>query len=189
MSQNGGTALYIKSHFEYEQINDLSVSIKDICESIFIEIKGKNKKKTIVGCIYRHHTTIEEFSNAFFNKAIAKIAKSKITCIFTGDFNADLIKYDHHPGVSQFYDNVSAHGFRPLILQPSRISSTSDTLIDNIFTNDLSCFSKGGNITTSISDHFIQFSILDILGDLDTNPKKNPKCLSPKLAHLQQKRV
>ena len=38
MSQNGGAALYIKSHFEYEQINDLSVSIKDICESIFIEI-------------------------------------------------------------------------------------------------------------------------------------------------------
>ena len=25
-------------------INDLSVSIKDICESIFVEIKGKNKK-------------------------------------------------------------------------------------------------------------------------------------------------
>ena len=81
-------------------------------------------------------------------------------------------KYDHHPGVSQFYDNVSAHVFWPLILQPFHVSSTSATLIDNIFTNDLSCFSKEGNITTSISDHFIQFSILDILGDLDTNPKK-----------------
>ena len=45
MSQNGGAALYIRSHFEYEKINDLSVSIKDICEIIFIEIKGKNNKK------------------------------------------------------------------------------------------------------------------------------------------------
>ena len=109
LSQNGGAAIYIKSQFEYEKIDNLSVSIENICESIFIEIKGKNNKKTIVGCIYRHHTTIEEFSSVFLNKAIATMAKSKKTCVFTGDFNIDLINYDHHPGVSQFYDHVSAH--------------------------------------------------------------------------------
>ena len=36
------------------------------------------------------------------------------------------------------------------------------TLIDNIFINDLSCTSKGGNILTSISDHLVQFSQINI---------------------------
>merc|ERR1712224_502536 len=38
----------------------------------------------------------------------------------------------------------------------------SSTLIDNIFINDLTCFSNGGNIVTSISDHYMQFTTLDI---------------------------
>ena len=37
------------------------------------------------------------------------------------------------------------------------------TLIDNIFINDISCHSQGGNITSSISDHYFQFSQTDIL--------------------------
>ena len=81
----------------------------------------------------------------------------------TGDFNIDLVKYDSHADTECFYEQLSSHGFRPLILQPSRITSHSATLIDNIFVNDLTSFSKGGNITCSISDHFLQFSQLDIL--------------------------
>ena len=36
---------------------------------------------------------------------------------------------------------------RPCILQPSRVTYKSKTLIDNIFTNDLSCIVDGGNLT------------------------------------------
>ena len=32
------------------------------------------------------------------------------------------------------------------------------TLIDNIFINDMTCHSFGGNLTSSISDHFLQFT-------------------------------
>ena len=35
-------------------------------------------------------------------------------------------------------------------------------MIHNIFVNDISCRSEGGNITSSISDHFCQFTLLDI---------------------------
>ena len=38
----------------------------------------------------------------------------------------------------------------------------SNTLIDNIFINDITCFSSGGNITSGISDHFSQFAQIDI---------------------------
>ena len=75
-----------------------------------------------------------------------------------GDFNIDLLKYDSENTSSDFYDLFSSYGYRPLIMQPTRVTSHSATLIDNIFINDLEMWSVGGNITASISDHFPQFS-------------------------------
>ena len=85
-----------------------------------------------------------------------------------------MIKFGQTACVDSFYDLVSAHGFRPLILQPTRVGSKSATLIDNIFINDISCFSTGGNITHSISDHFLQFAQIDIFEKF-TAPKKSVK--------------
>ena len=53
------------------------------------------------------------------------------------------------------------------ILQPTRVTSSSATLIDNILKNNLETCSSGGNITTSISDHFPQFCQLDIFDKND----------------------
>ena len=87
-----------------------------------------------------------------------------------GDFNIDLLKYDSQTSSSDFYDVLSSYGYRPLIMQPTRVTSHSATLIDNIFINDLETQSFGGNITASISDHFPQFSQINIF---DKPLKKN----------------
>jgi len=53
-----------------------------------------------------------------------------------------------------------SHGIFPLITKPTRISSTSSTLIDNIFSNNIignSIFK--GILFTDVSDHFPVFSI------------------------------
>ena len=102
---------------------------------------------------------------------LEKVTKLNKTCTLLGDFNIDLIKYGDNHLIDSFYDHVSSHGFRPLILQPSRVSSNSATLIDNIFINDIQCFSKGGNIASSISDHFLQFSQMDIFDNSNKQTK------------------
>ena len=57
---------------------------------------------------------------------------------------------------------MTAFSFKPSILQqPTRVTSTSATLIDNIFTNDLNTSTVGGNLTTSLSDHFPQFTFFE----------------------------
>ena len=90
-----------------------------------------------------------------------------------GDFNVDLLKYNSDSGTCEFYDNLASHGFAPLILQPTRVTSSSATLIDNIFINYICCSSSGGNLTASISDHFFQFSLLGI--DKNRKQHKIPK--------------
>ena len=77
----------------------------------------------------------------------------------------------------EFYDLMSSFGYRPLILQPTRVQttsiSTSATLIDNIYVNDCENISTGGNITTSISDHFPQFSIISNFLQADRSSTKS----------------
>jgi len=131
-TQKGGAAIYIKDSYECNVLNSYTISIENVCETLFIEIKNKKKKNLIVGCIYRHHTPIESFCKEFFKPAIQKIIKSKKMCALLGDFNINLLDYAKHNGVSNFYDLLSAFGFCPLILQPSHIRNNSTTLIHNI---------------------------------------------------------
>ena len=50
----------------------------------------------------------------------------------TGDFNVDLLKYDTCSKHKEFLNTMTSFGFLPHILQPSRITESSATLIDNI---------------------------------------------------------
>ena len=50
----------------------------------------------------------------------------------------------------------------PLILQPTRITSHSNTLIDNTFSNVIDPDIIPGNLTAKISDHLPQFAISQI---------------------------
>ena len=153
----GGFALYVKNDIDYVKRNDLSNSINNVSESIFVELKRERGKHLIVGCIYRHHSAITDFMESFFQDALEKIGKEKKDCALLGDFNVDLLKFESHNETRDYYDLLSSHGFSPLILHPTRATSSSATLIDNIFINNLETCSSGGNITTSISDLFLQF--------------------------------
>ena len=82
----------------------------------------------IIGSIYRH-TTVQSFLDTFFRKTLQFITKTKKTCILAGDFNVDLIKYGDNNKIDDFYDELSTHSFRPLILQPSRVTTNTHTLI------------------------------------------------------------
>ena len=57
-----------------------------------------------------------------------------------------------------------------MILQPPRVTSHSNTLIDNIFSNVIDQYIILGNLTATILDHLPQFSIIpNILGNISGN--------------------
>ena len=170
----GGSGLFIRSDLDYKICKNMSKSVESVAESLFIEVFLKNNKKMIVGTVYRHHQSISYFIDNFLAEILHSISKSKKMCALMGDFNVDLLKIDQHDESNFFYNIMTANGFRPLILQPSRVTKSSATLIDNIFINDMATKSKGGNLISSISDHFAQFSCLDIF------PKKRSDAL-PKI--------
>ena len=58
-----------------------------------------------------------------------------------------------------------SYGLLPTILRPTRITSRSTTLIDNIFSNFSDTAVTSGNLVCSISDHLPQFSSFDFTID------------------------
>ena len=62
-----------------------------------------------------------------------------------GDFNFDLLKYGNHQDTTNFV-NMPSLFFHPQILQPTRITDHSATLIDNIFLNSIEHLTTSGNI-------------------------------------------
>ena len=78
--------------------------------------------------------------------------------LIMGDFNLDLLKHESHQFTNEFLDIMYANSFSPLTL-PTRLTPYSDTLIDNIFADNLEKYVVNGLILSDISDHLPIFVI------------------------------
>ena len=52
------------------------------------------------------------------------------------DFNIDLLKKEVYMPIRDYFNLLFSHSFLPQIVKPTRITPTTATLIDNIFTNN-----------------------------------------------------
>ena len=78
-----------------------------------------------------------------------------------GDFNLNLLSYDTHSETNDFINLMMTHHLLPHILHPARVIDHSATIIDNIFTNITESNSKSGNILCEVTDHYLQFIIVE----------------------------
>ena len=76
-----------------------------------------------------------------------------------GNFNVDLSKYGQHSPTNGFSGSLASSIFLPYIIQPTRVTSNSKTIIDNILSYIISTDIISGNLTATISDHLPQFLI------------------------------
>ena len=74
-----------------------------------------------------------------------------------GGFNLNLLKRNSNRKCFEFRTTPTSHSFHPAIFRPTRKTSTSQTLIDNIFCNNNNQINQSGIVTNSISDHFPVF--------------------------------
>ena len=163
-SEKGGVIIYVKQNIDVKRRFDLEKKMYKSreLESVFLEIVNKGKKNEIFGCVYRHPSmSIDDFNKNIFCEFIAKLSSQNKIAYLCGDFNVDLLKIDTDENIKTFYSSLTSNLFVPHITLPTRITSHSQTLIDNIFSNDPN-FSQGvsGNFTFSISDHLAQFLVM-----------------------------
>ena len=106
---------------------------------------------------------VADFNCNYLNKLLKNIAREPKSIFLLGDFNVNLLNYNEHNQTNKVLDSLASISFIPLTLQPTRITSHSNTLIDSTFSNVID--------PDMISDHLPQFLIISKM--LTIQPKKN----------------
>ena len=87
------------------------------------------------------------------------VSLEKQTLILTGDLNLDRLKPESREG-RILAEIEEVHGLRCLITKPTRITPTSETLLDHvILTSKPYLFRTSGSFNPGISDHHLIYGI------------------------------
>ena len=155
--------IFIDELLDYRILEKTSNKVFQV---LWTEFSFVNKKNVICGIFYRRHNSPEIFQS-YFEETIERLASSGKHIVIMGDFNIELLKwacasssYSH-----EFLSSLQSCFLFPSIDKPTRVRSTSATLIDNIFINNPDQVVACGNIISDISDNFSQFCILKSIRD------------------------
>ena len=162
-----------------------------IFESLFIEIKCA-KRTIIYGTIYRSPNADRDTTNVFLeylNDCLKSIRNSNKSCFIQGDLNYDLVQIDD-TNLGLLCDAMFEHSYYPHINLPTRITGSSATCIDHIWSNLFDTDVVSGVISETIADHMVTFQCSDIdvsLVDSKNNNKSYKKTDFDKLSSLLTK--
>ena len=162
--KGGGVSIYVKQTIKYKIRGDLNLTDHE-SEAVFIELDRDTsslEQHILVGVIYRPPGTDVNQFNDITSDILERERQERKLCYLLGDYNIDLLKHGSHKPNSEFLDMLYGNSFYNLINRPTRNTQTSATLIDNIFTNDMSIKDEklSGVLTTAITDHYPIFHII-----------------------------
>ena len=159
----GGVSIFIKSNYKSMQLEKFSI-VKDYIELCGTEIKFHNQTKLVVLGVYRPpNSSISDF-NITLNDIMNSFPQQTHVYI-VGDFNIDLLNPDRL-GID-FINNCHMNSYAPLITTATRITNTSATLLDHIWTNQL-YDSFSGVLDCIATDHFPIFTKLNLNTQIDS---------------------
>jgi hypothetical protein len=164
--RGGGSAIYVHNSLTYRVREDLTLitdppvgNDNDHSQSVFVEIVNDTSKNGLVGNIYRDRRTDDNLFISALDQCLNKILIEKKQCYLSGDFNFDLLQHEKVNTINEFLNTFFNYSMFPLIDRPTRITPTTATLIDNIFTNVLTHDIKSGVCVYDITDHYPVFQI------------------------------
>ena len=165
--KGGGVYILLSTRCKYKWRPDLEQNNCTSFESCFVEIQCWNSR-LVVGSIYRPpNTDIKEFIG-ITNKVIAQAKSHGRKLILGLDHNLDLLKESKHGPTHEFLEMIYDVGLVPTITKPTRITTSTATLIDNILVDQhMHSHTSSGIIIDDSSDHLPCYCIIR-----DLNPHR-----------------
>lgn len=177
--KGGGVGIFVKHGIEYTVINN-KVFEDNAIDILCIQIKSKHVLKatclTNIIAIYRPpNVNFDYFIERFI--AVLDFLNPNQETYIVGDVNVNLL--DLNSQTYSFKNLLYSHYFVPLITSPTRITATTSSLLDNIFTNNLEHLNQG-IIVSDFSDHYPIFSIASNITKITISNKPTLKRLLTK---------
>ena len=126
----GGVLLYVKDGIDYSEITEL---VSEQVESVWIKLMYK-KETLMLGVVYRPPSSKNDYFNCVLDQ-IDHAHSLNENIILMGDLNYNY-KFDESLGCNPLHQIEVLYNMRQLITSPTRVTLTTSTLIDVLFTND-----------------------------------------------------
>ena len=166
--RGGGVALYVHESIKFKLRHDIKVVG---VENIFIEIINEKTKNTIVGVVYRPPNNIIDNFLVNLDQSLDKLSQENKSISLMGDFNIDILLSNLNNASHRFINTLSLYALYRHIDKATRISNTTETLIDNIFSNETHNITVNGILYSDISDHLPIFSMSPLFEPLKRTHK------------------
>ena len=166
----GGVGIFIKECFNPKVVK-LPQNFSQP-ETLFIELTVKNTK-VVVGVIYKP-PKIPYGAFATIQETLAYITTKYEHVIITGDFNINMLAPESYPTVFFQMNVTEPFGLSQMVKDPTRITSTSSTLIDLMLVKHSEHVKHCGVVDIpGISDHCCVYMAYSIY-----KPKFKPKTIT-----------
>lgn len=168
----GGVALYIDPSLRSCKVKSMSKAVENILGIITVEIKVEKTSNILISCVYRTPGTSVDTFNEQLANLWDKVNNSKIT-VLCGDTNVDLLSASRNKRTTDFINTIYVNNLFPLITKPSRITTNTATLIDNIFINKIELSIEAGLLLYDLMDHLPVFAVIQNVFKKKTERKAN----------------
>lgn len=156
VDQHGGSAIFCKRDFTCKVVPVEKYCVENVLECCCIELP---LLKTLVIVIYSPPSACRDLFLELCSQMFDDIVcNSKLNVVIGGDFNIDLLVNSKKKKL--WIDLLVSCGLKPTIYTPTRITSESQTCIDNFLIRHDNDFFEVKNLNLSLSDHLTQFIYL-----------------------------
>ena len=151
--KGGGVCILIHKSLNYKEIDTINTLKFKHIEHICVEIKLHDKNVS-VSLLYRPPNTNATEFNIEYEKYIKKLKSTKLETVIGLDHNLDLLNMEKHKPTQEFFNMNINNQLFPTITKPTRITSTTATLLDNLMVNlSLNQNYLSGILVDNMSDH------------------------------------
>lgn len=154
-SIHGGSLIILNNQLKFKERKDiLSLSVERTIELSAVELE-----QFIVVCVYRPPLSNFELFENIMESVLLKISHSRKKLLICGDFNVNILE---NSTMSVRLLNLFKSGnLNYIFMEPTRVTATSATCIDNIFTD---IFPTNKSVISKLeSDHLGQLIVFETL--------------------------
>ena len=124
------------------------------CEELCLNVKLHSKSYFVIGTLYRHPGSNALVFCEKLNATLSNLNKTNKKFLILGDLNLNTTGCNQHPHAKDYSNILSSNAAFPLITKPTRITSTSSTLLYHIITNVTQNTLLPGILRLYLSDYF-----------------------------------
>ena len=154
-----GLCVYTRDTLKVEYIENLSSVTSDGLQQLWLKVEMRSCKSFLLNTVYRPPSTPVKFLDDLTRVFIDSLLRG-LDIFVISDLNCNLLSEDYESRA--FSDFCTTLNLTQLIKSPTRITESSQSLIDVIMTTNKEIIASSGVLTSSISDYNLIYLLLDL---------------------------